>query len=491
MTAVSSKKDTEHIFTRFQLDEALNAIRGKTLGEVDSAHVFNKTKTNPKVTGIAGDVIEQSVLGYPPDPKQRPDLIVDGEEVELKTTGLRPSKKVDGLEAKEPMSITAVSLDKIASEEFYTSNFWHKLKRLLIVYYLYDSSSTVTAGEYARFEIKGHQFFEFSEQEIETLKNDWQLVHDYVERLQRESVNEAELKVGYAKLSSALRRDLMMIDTAPKYPHPPRFRLKRSVVTYMARKVFRDEFEILPAAVSSFDELDRALKPIVARYAGKKLSEVFVELGLSSSDMSKAASEKMLVAMLGGKGKINKIELFVKTGIKVKTIVLTKDNRRTEDMKLCGIDFYELMTCPSYDESLLRDYLSASFVMAILQEPSTKAPLGENVFLGFKRFSFEDEFVDGAAKTVWDECRRLIREDELTLTPVLRKGTGEPIVNRTGTVREQSNFPKSKDHILFVRGTSSDSTRKPECINGLKMYRQQFWVRGEYMADMLKNLDWV
>ena len=242
-----------------QLEDVLDSVRGKTLGEVDSAHVFDKTKEHPKVTGIAGDVIEQSVLGYPADVKQEPDLIVDGEEVELKTTGLRPSKKDEGLEAKEPMTITAVSLENIADETFYDSSFWHKIRKILVVYYLYDSERTVTAAEYARFTIKGHQFHVFSKEEEETLKNDWQLVHDFVRRVQETSRTKDELREGYARLSSALRGDLMMIDTAPKYPNPPRFRLKRSVVTYMARKIFKDRIEMLPVSVSSFGELEKAL----------------------------------------------------------------------------------------------------------------------------------------------------------------------------------------------------------------------------------------
>lgn len=490
---MAKKKSVEHIFTRFQLDKTLTAVHGKTLGEVDVAHVFDITKTKPKVTGIAGDVIEQSVLGYPPDSNQEPDLIVDGEEVELKTTGLKPAKKVSGLEAKEPMSITAVSLNKIVHENFYDSNFWHKLKRMLVVYYLYDSDKPVRAEEYARFEIKGHQFHKFTEQEEEMLKNDWQLVHDYVEKVQKQATCEEELKVGYARLSSALRKDLMMIDTAPKYPHPPRFRLKRSVVTVMARKVFNDQFEILPKEASSFSELDRVLKPIIARYAGKTLSVIFEELHINTSGKSKSSAEKMLVAMLGGKakGKMSSIELFAKTGIKVKSIALSKEGKRTEDMKLFTIDFNELVACESFCESMLYDYLISPFVMAVFQEPSKEAPLGENVFLGFKRFSFDDELIEGDARTVWEECRWLIRENKLEMTPVLRSGTNEPIINKVGTIKTQLNFPKSKDHTLFVRGTSSDSTKRPECINGIKMYHQQFWIRGSYMVNELHQIDWI
>lgn len=114
-----------HFFHKSELISILNSVVGKTLGEVDVKHVFDKTKTNPKVTGIAGDVVEQSVLGYPPDQKQRPDLDIDGVLTELKTTGMR-RKKVSNrwvFEAKEPASITAVSIPTIAKENFADSNF--------------------------------------------------------------------------------------------------------------------------------------------------------------------------------------------------------------------------------------------------------------------------------------------------------------------------------------------------------------------------------
>ena len=82
-----------HFFTKKELQQILSDTINKTLGEVDKNNVFEKTKKHPKITGIAGDVVEQSVLGYPPDRAQRPDLDVDGILTELKTTGIRLKKK--------------------------------------------------------------------------------------------------------------------------------------------------------------------------------------------------------------------------------------------------------------------------------------------------------------------------------------------------------------------------------------------------------------
>ena len=156
-----------HHFTRTEIDNILSATIGQTLGQVDKNHIFNKTLHQPKITGIAGDVIEQSVFGYPADNKSEADLSVDGQAVELKTTGLKrvSSRDKSGhkLEAKEPMSITAVSPDSIIREhDFYDSQLWHKLENLLIIYYLYNSATTVTSAEYAHFPIQGYHFHQFS-----------------------------------------------------------------------------------------------------------------------------------------------------------------------------------------------------------------------------------------------------------------------------------------------------------------------------------------
>ncbi|WP_342441509.1 hypothetical protein MHB65_20095 [Lysinibacillus sp. FSL K6-0075] len=53
-----------HEFTRNELDTILKKVVNKTLGQVDVNNVFARTITHPKITGIAGDVVEQSILGY-------------------------------------------------------------------------------------------------------------------------------------------------------------------------------------------------------------------------------------------------------------------------------------------------------------------------------------------------------------------------------------------------------------------------------------------
>lgn len=153
-------------YTKAFVHTLLEGIKGKTLGEVDKSHQFARTERSDKITGIAGDVIEQSVFGYARDSKQECDIEIDGVLTELKTTGVRIPKsdlaKVKDktgdaynvyLGAKEGISITGVTFEPTIQTDFSTSHFWEKSEHLLIVFYEYKSYEAVPASAYADFQI--------------------------------------------------------------------------------------------------------------------------------------------------------------------------------------------------------------------------------------------------------------------------------------------------------------------------------------------------
>ena len=109
----------------------LTATIGKTLLQVDKAKLFAHHEGRDKVKGIAGDIIEESVLGCKKDSKQEPDILVDGVLTELKTTGMIEPKKVLKLHNEEvPISSTEV--------------FPEILQRIpVIVYIVSNANSTV------------------------------------------------------------------------------------------------------------------------------------------------------------------------------------------------------------------------------------------------------------------------------------------------------------------------------------------------------------
>lgn len=490
-------KKSGHVFTKKQLIEIFEEVVDKTLGEIDVNNVFDRTILNPKITGIAGDVIEQSVLMYPPDSNQSADLYVDGVDIELKTTGIRKTKrdKTNEFEAKEPMSITAVSPEKIVKETFSDSSFWHKLEKLLLVYYHYDSEVTVKAADYANFYVKGYHFHEFDNEDKIKLKNDWELVRDFIYELQ---LHYEEPKNEYKRISSELRPNLMLIDTAPKWPNRPRFRLKRATVSTIVQKYFGKKFEKLSQSFSSFNEIDNQLKIFTHKYKGKTVKELMIELDMpiklnTHSDVSKSITEQIVTRMFGAKSKkISKIELFSEVGLVAKTVTQTITGTRTEDTKLFKVDFDEWMDeSLDFEEStVFSNFNERQFLFIIFEEQKKKDLLLNNRFLGFKRVVFSEDFIETEVKKIWCCVRDLIINDKLIETNCLDKN-GNLKYNKNGTVSTSINFPKSRNHKVFFRGTGADSKDKPVKINGIAMYRQDIWIKGVVLLEMLAEAEFI
>ena len=477
-----------HFFHKDEIIRILEDCLNKTLGEVDSNNVFDRTIKHPKITGIAGDVIEQSVLGYPPDIRQEPDLDIDGVKTELKTTGMR--RKGSHYDAKEPMSITAVSPDTIVNETFFDSNFWHKLEHMLFVYYLYDSPSPVKAAQYADFPIKGYQFHEFDEEDQEILKNDWEIVRDFIRYLQDEY---EDYENEYPRISHELRPKLMYIDTAPKWPNRPRFRLKRAVVSSIMQEHFEGGLEQLPGKYTTYSEINKTLHELSEKYNGKTIEELMDLLDIDAKRVNKAIGETIIVKMFGGNSKkMQSIELFRKAGIIGKTITLTERGPRKEDMKFFTIDFNEFENENiEFEDSQIYDYFTNNRILCILfQKPYGTAKMIENKFLGFKMIEFSQEFVENDVRETWERIKDLIVNDKLEDVISLDR-FGNPRINSSGNVMSAPNFPKSSEGNVFLRGTSSTSDVKPLNINGVRMYRQQMWVKGTCIVDKLNNEPYI
>lgn len=479
-----------HSYTTEEIVERFDACLGKTLGEIDQTGIF---AGKPKNKGVAGDVVEQSVLGYPADCRQDPDIEIDGVPYEVKTTGVIKDRSGGDYVAKEPMSITAVSVDRIWREEFSSSAFWHKLEHMLIAYYLYNEGRAAKVEdtlEYAQFPFLGYDLHEWSEEDRKVLESDWRLVRDFVERVQVERLDpDAE----YPKISHELNRKLLYTDTAPKWPNPPRWRLKRSTVTALVQSCLGNVLERLPTHFSSYEELERECRNLRLRFGGMTAEEIAREVGFTGKLSGKSVNEGLIVRMFGGKAKkMSKVDAFAKAGIRCKTAVLKNGAvKMTEDTKFARIDFDEVTDEDvSWEESTALENFSGRVLCAVFTEPSTEAPLSDNVFLGFKWIEFGDSMIDEARRT-WEETRRLILTGELEDVPSRRKD-GALVLNKTGVPKSAPNFPKAKGaYAVFVRGDSSDSTNKPLVINGISMYHQYFWLKKDWVAAQLRDNSFI
>ena len=347
-------------FTRAKVLEILTGAVGKTLGEVDKSNQFARTENSKKITGIAGDVIEQSVFGYKRDAKQECDIEIDGILTELKTTGVRipkrELKKLQGktyasynahLSAKEGISITGVTLNPYIQLDFMTSHFWEKSERLLIVFYEYDSYKSVPASDYAKFRIVDYCYNTFSDEDRNKLCNDWEIVRNYLKPYYDEYQDEEERNAKLVGFTHALRPQLLFIELVPSFKkkengdyQKPRYRLKKSFVDYIVKghfqktrrhleidlkcpnKKYKERKELgLRKTFSSFTELDARCHELNSLFKGHTLSQLKEELGIDSAISTKDFTSKCILKMFDANcNRLNKISEFSKAGIICKTI---------------------------------------------------------------------------------------------------------------------------------------------------------------------------
>lgn len=477
-----------HRFSRKELVRLLDGAIGHTLGEIDSANVLGRSERNK---GNAGAVFEQSVLGYPADSDKRPDLIVDGVPTELKVTGLVASPKSSrGWRAKEPMSITAVTPDDIVKEEFFTSAFWEKAEHLLIVYYLYvRPGKGIKFAQYATFEVKGYDFHIWSELDVKRLKADWTLVRDFVDFALKQN-RERWLP----ELSSLINRELLYLDTSPKYPNPPRFRFKNSFVTAIAEEHFGTA-GIDATAITSMKDIDNHLATCRERFARKTIAQIAEALGLklAQGKPAKSLTEQAIVQMLTGHpGKLRNVELFTKASITCSSVTITTSGKRTEDMKVePSLDFDDLLDPEASfeDSTLASQFIGTSIICAVFEESPHETDRMNNRFLGFKRLWLGELSQD--AQRLWETIRDLVFNNKLVDVPVLDRN-GKPKLSRiTGFPSSAPNWPKSRDGVLFLRGSGRNARDKTVSINGVRMYRQNVWVKGIWIAEQLSRYEYL
>ncbi|MDR0136696.1 hypothetical protein RFW18_02990 [Metabacillus idriensis] len=187
------------------------------------------------------------------------------------------------------------------------------------------------------------------------------------------------------------------------------------------------------------------------------------------------------------------MKFFNKIGIIPKTVTHTKKGTKTEDTKLCIIDFTELADENiNFQDSSVFNYLNNQhFLLIVFEEPASFSKLLENKFVGFKRLIFPDRLIENDVRKVWNEVRDLINTNELKETIKCDKN-GNAIKNKkTGKLKTSINFPKSKGNNFFLKGTGSDSNKKPLVVNGISMYRQNLWIRGETLVTILNEMDFI
>ena len=250
------------------------------------------------------------------------------------------------------------------------------------------------------------------------------------------------------------------------------------------------------------------------KYKGKTFVQLKEELGVVADVTTKDFAALCILKMFDVDCKrLNQISDFSKAGIIAKTITLTPEGGRTEDMKLQHIDFEEWADrdVDFIESSVYLYFCEHNFLCPIfcergntkkntMEDPDLQKAedsrvieeLGKTTFEGFKRFAFDEDFIENEVRRTWEDSRALIHQNKLEWEYVLDKD-GNVKVNKSGSYMGAPNFPKSSEYDVFFRGGANDSSDKAriECVNGIRMVPQYFWLKGSFIANKLQSISYL
>lgn len=448
--------------------KALSSAAGHRIKEFD----INSRLDQVGNKGAIGQVVEEGILGIPINSRAEPDFA--NLELELKTIGL--IQRGNAYVAKERLTIDTLNYMDVYRHDFFSSPVWKKLRRMVIMTYLYKPDSP--RGDF----VFGKPFInEFSDFEIQQLKLDYQYIVDMVNSGHAEDISESDtmlLAACTAGTGALISQPFSGIKAKQR-----KFAIKSSAVNFMIRKYLGGIGELenifLSHEVFNYSfEVEIANK--VSPYIGMTELELRSRFSISTPLTAKNRFERYVAAMLGINGRVSDTSEFSRAGIKVKTIRVEANGRIKESLSFPAFKFTEVVQ-EDWESSKLRDlFANTRYCFAVFTNDGH-----EYRFSGLKFWNFKERDIDQYVKPVFEKLKAVVSDGNIVKE--LERVSDGRIIRIT-------NFPgMSTNPIVHVRPHGRDANDTyplpvPDRLTGATEYTKQcFWINNTFLAKIIKG----
>lgn len=252
---------------------------------------------------------------------------------------------------------------EVHQEEFENSSFWKKNSHLLLLFYLFDQKLDVLD-----YEIKLVDDWQYSKEDLEIIKKDWQLIRQKILDGKAHELSEGDtFYLGACTKGATASRSFR----AQPFSKQKAYSLKQGYVNHVIANIACEEQEVYGKIIKSSEILRKvnSLEEIVISkflpYYGKSIQELTSTFNLSLNVTAKNFYASITNAILGIElGK--KIEEFEKADIIVKTVRLKENNLPKEDVSFPTFKFREIINT-EWDDSDFKNKLESKFFFVFYQ----------------------------------------------------------------------------------------------------------------------------
>src|SRR5699024_3647296 len=334
---------------------------GQYLVEIDTKDIINKTNK-----GSVGAVIEQSFFGYSANSKAEADFADVG--IELKTTGVVRQKR-GTISAKERLVLNIINYMDEVNRDFLTSSFWSKNNKLLIFFYTYIRNND-GKPDYNKFQILKTILHEFSEKDLEIIRQDWDLINSKIKLGLAHELSEGDTQILGACTKGASRKSIRKQPFSDIPAKQRAYSLKQGYMTSLVRQYIKNEH--LTPIYSVEDLKDKTIGEIIEEkfesYLDKSEMEILKLLKIKESK-AKNRAQLLTSGIFGITGtKLDKIEEFSKLNIKFKTITYEGNGNLKESMSFENLNFNDIYYSDWEESELKMKFESTQWLFIVFQK---------------------------------------------------------------------------------------------------------------------------
>jgi len=479
---------------RFETVEELltvaKSIINHNVGEFDINHILSARNK-----GSVGSVIEQGVFGIKQNSRREPDFKNLG--VELKVTGYRRHKNRSDVSAKERLVITMIDYKHEAEIDFYDSDLYHKMAKMLMILYEYEADKD--ASDFLLTHSFLYDFDKIDPVDREIIIKDWETITNKIKSGNAHLISEADTNYLAActkgKDSSSLRKQPYGSELAMSRAYS----LKNSYLTTVLKQKMSNTLPQTDTFIRSIEDIKRSsLQNLILSsfdsFIGKSLSDIDKQIG----EKIKRKGNKQYIAsyvsrMLKVADKnLDNIAEFKKANIKIKTIRVKTNDSIKESMSFPAMNFISVSE-ESWENCELREmFQSTRFLFVVFDEIDDSKY--EYTLRGVKLWNMPIVDLENDVKKVWEKTNGILNgsleiviKDDMFMSNFPGSRT-----NSTCHVRPHGNDgfdtsplpPKCK--INLVQGAANE--RFLDFQRRHVYTKQSFWLNNNYIQKLISDI---
>ena len=430
-------------------------LNDPNITDEDRAFLF-EYYNNPRARGSLGQLIEKHFFFYDINSNHSADFNEAG--IELKVTPYIIKSKGE-LRAKERLVLTLINYMKDYEEEdFLKSHVYEKCALMLLVYYLYEPTK-----ERLDYLINYINLFQFPEEDLEIIKNDYKIIIDKIKNGKAEELSEGDTNYLAACTKGANANSLREQPFSSQMAMQRAFCLKNSYMSYILNHYIVNNTSEYESIIKDANILK---EQTLEQYIINKLNPYYnqdIEFLKHRFDIPYQVTNKSFTYLLA-KGMLDvvneKIEEFEKANIKIKAIRLRPDGMPKESMSFPTFKYTEIVKEEWLDSELYETFSTTKYLFMIYQY------LDKNTLI-FKKAMFwnvPEKDLSTEIKRVWTETVSRIKNNEY------------------------DNLPKiSESPILHVRPHAQNRNDTYPTLDGNQAIKKCFWLNASYIKQQIES----